>query len=484
MSRPNVLIFCSDEHARKYTGLYGHPAVQTPTLDRLANRGTTFTNAYSPSPICVPARAALATGRQIHEIGCWSSAQAYHGQFESWMHRVRDHGCPVLSFGKLHFRSSEDDNGFTEEILPMHLANNGIGWPIGLLRNPLPEFKSAYELAEQTGCGESDYTEFDRNITTAACNWLRKYGKNTNSKPWVLFVSFVSPHYPLTAPEAFYKLYQNNDKIGKAIPKPNNSTEHPVLQKIRSFWNYDDYFSEEKRVDARKNYFGLISFLDNNIRQVLEALESSRSARETLILYTSDHGEMLGHLGFWTKSVMYEDSVGVPLLAAGRGFEKHTCDAPVSLTNISNTILEAIGVENTQSICCLDESLQSVVSSPAEQRFALSQYHDGGTPVGFFMIRENIWKLVHYAEGYHPQLFNLAEDPLELNDLAQNVEFAQHVEHLKRRLLEVIDPNEVIMRYTIDQHEMISVLGGRENILSMWNFNHTPVEHKTKDTSV
>ena len=477
MSKPNVLIFCSDEHARRYTGLYGHPAVQTPTLDRLADRGTTFSNAYSPSPICVPARASLATGRQVHEIGCWSSAQAYHGQTESWMHRARDHGCAVLSFGKLHFRSCEDDNGFTEELLPMHLANNGIGWPLGLLRDPLPEFKSAHELAERTGCGESDYTEYDREITAAACNWLRKYGKSTNSKPWVLFVSFVSPHYPLTAPDAFYKLYQDNDKIGTTIPKPNHGyAEHPVLQEMRSFWKYDDYFTEELRIDARKNYFGLISFLDDNIRQVLEALEDCRSVRETLVLYTSDHGEMLGHLGFWGKSVMYEDSVGIPLLAAGRGFQRQTSNAPVSLTNISNTILEAIGAESAGAGNCLDESLQCVVSTPAKRRFALSQYHDGGTPVGFFMIRENNWKLVHYAGGYPPQLFNLTEDPLELNDLAQNVEYRSHLENLTRRLYQVIDPNEVIEQYSNAQTELISALGGRDNILSMWDFNHTPVE--------
>ena len=293
------------------------------------------------------------------------------------------------------------------------------------------------------------------------------------------FCSFRSSVHTIRSPHplAFYKLYQDNDKFGKAIPKPNNGyAEHPVLQEMRSFWKYDDYFSEELRIDARKNYFGLISFLDDNIRQVLEALEECRSVRETLVLYTSDHGEMLGHLGFWGKSVMYEDSVGIPLLAAGRGFEMQACNAPVALTNISNTILEAIGVECTGAVNCLDESLQCVVSSPTKQRFALSQYHDGGTPVGFFMIRENNWKLVHYAGGYPPQLFNLTEDPLELNDLAQNVEFRTHLENLTRRLYQVIDPNEVIEQYTNDQKEMISALGGRNNILSMWDFNHTPVE--------
>ena len=122
MAARNLLILCSDEHARAALGCYGHPFAQTPALDRLATRGTRLTRAYTPSPICVSARACLATGTAVHENRCWSSAQPYHGQQESWMHRLRDAGQTVVSIGKLHFRSSADDNGFSEEILPMHLA--------------------------------------------------------------------------------------------------------------------------------------------------------------------------------------------------------------------------------------------------------------------------------------------------------------------------------------------------------------------------
>ena len=392
------------------------------------------------------------------------------------MHRARDHGCAVVSFGKLHFRSGRDDNGFSEEILPMHLAFDGLGWPTGLLRDPLPVFQSAHELADLTGCAESEYTEYDRRITEATCDWLRKNSNQSRQHPWVLFVSFVSPHYPLTAPEAFYKLYEHSDKLGKPMHGPTNGiVQHPVLKEVRDFWNYDDFFTDELRIEARKNYFGLISFLDDNIRQVLKALESHNSPRDTLILYTSDHGEMLGHLGFWAKSVMYEDSVGVPLIAAGGGFKRQRCDAPVSLTNINNTVLEAIGIESTADTSCLNESLQSVASSPEVPRFTFSEYHDGGTPVGYFMIRENDFKLVHYAGGHSPQLFNVREDPWEMSDLAHNPAYTQQLNQLQKRLYALLDPNAVMEDYTRDQVALIEQLGGRERILAISEFNHTPL---------
>ena len=208
---------------------------------------------------------------------------------------------------------------------------------------------------------------------------------------------------------------------------------------------------------------------------MLKALEAHNSSRNTLILYTSDHGEMLGHLGFWAKSVMYEDSVGVPLIATDGGFKRQRCDAPVSLTNINNTVLEAIGIECNADTSCLDESLQSVASSPEVPRFTFSEYHDGGTPVGYFMTRENDFKLVHYAGGHSPQLFNVREDPWEINDLAHNPTYSQQLNQLQKRLYTLLDPNAVVEDYTRDQVALIEQLGGREGILAISEFNHTPL---------
>ncbi|MDG2262538.1 MAG: sulfatase-like hydrolase/transferase, partial [Actinomycetota bacterium] len=129
--RPNILVICGDEHTRELLGCAGNPMVSTPHLDALAADGTRFSSAYTPYPICGPARAALATGRYAHQVDMWDSASPYDGSVRSWAHRLRDHGYDVSSIGKLHFRNGADDNGFAEEIHPMY-ATGGIGWVRGL----------------------------------------------------------------------------------------------------------------------------------------------------------------------------------------------------------------------------------------------------------------------------------------------------------------------------------------------------------------
>ena len=472
MTNKNFLILCSDEHAPGALSCRGHPVIKTPALDGLAARGTTFTCAYSPSPICIPARACLATGLQVHETRCWSSAEPYHGQHRSWMHDLRDAGHEVVSIGKLHFRSKDDDNGFCEELLPMYLTNNGKGWPQGLIRNPMPGFPEAAELARDVGPGETSYTHYDRNITELAREWISNADQN---KPWTLFVSFISPHYPLTAPEEFFDLYRDTD-----LPSPigsSSSSEHPVLQEMRKFWDYEDYFDPKSRDLAVRSYYGLCSFLDHNISQVLSALEKSGQMDDTTILYISDHGEMLGNHGFWAKSVMYEDSVGVPMILAGKGIPAGISSTPVSLTDLAATLHCHAGLE--QSETCQQwqsKDLIKIANTPQDDRFILSEYHDGGSPTGFYMIRQNDWKYVYYAGGFPPQLFNLASDPNEQIDLSANPEFSEQIRHMHSLLEEVLDPEAVSKQAFADQELVIEANGGKDAVLEMPSFNHTPID--------
>lgn len=472
----NVLFLLSDEHARSALSISGHPIAQTPTLDRLARNGTVFDCAYTPSPICIPARASLATGLHVFEHHCWSSAQPYYGQVESWMHRLRERGHAVVSIGKLHFRSDDDDNGFTEEILPMHLANDGKGWPQGLVRDPLPAFAEAAELAKLLGPGESDYTDYDRKITATACKWISQSAQRTHNKPWVLFVSFVSPHYPLIAPKPFFDLYRHCD-----IPEPfanldSQRTKHPVLRKMLNFWNYDDYFDPDSRHLARQNYYGLCSFVDDNIRQVLATLEHNGQDRDTIVIYTSDHGEMLGNHGFWAKSLMYEDSVAVPMIVAGPNVPVGVNNTPVSLTDMAATIETAMtGSERPASAPWQSRALQEFMRRAENDRFILSEYHDGGSPTGFFMIRQGDWKYVYYAGAYPPQLFNLDHDPQESQDLGENPAYAEARNKLNGFLTEILDPEAVNTQAFAEQARLLEYLGGADKVLAMPSFNHTPI---------
>jgi choline-sulfatase len=165
---PNLLFFLSDNHNRDVLGCYGHGIVRTPTLDGLAARGARFENAYCSSSLCVPSRASIATGRFPHQTGYWDNVIAYDGRVPSWMHRLRDAGYDTVSIGKLHYRSTEDDNGFAEEIVPLHIVD-GVGGLVGLLRWNEPPKTGFFDLYDKrSGVGETEYQDYDRKITAEA----------------------------------------------------------------------------------------------------------------------------------------------------------------------------------------------------------------------------------------------------------------------------------------------------------------------------
>ncbi|NRB04861.1 MAG: sulfatase-like hydrolase/transferase, partial [Rhodobacteraceae bacterium] len=276
----NLLIIISDEHRKDTMGCAGHPIVKTPNLDALAARGAHFTNAYTPSPMCVPTRAALATGNHVHKIRHWDSATPYDGKIRSWMRHLRDEGVDVVSIGKLHFRSGEDDNGFSQEILPMHVVG-GIGWPVGLLRETLPAYDTA-ELAADVGSGASTYTEYDRQITETAEDWLS--GKAGSQDPWAAFVSLVSPHYPLTCPDDFFAMY-NPAQMDLPVGYTDRfRPEHTELKNVAGFFDYGRYFDEAKTREAKAAYYGLTSFMDDCVGRILAALQASGQAENTVVV--------------------------------------------------------------------------------------------------------------------------------------------------------------------------------------------------------
>ncbi|MEO0329803.1 MAG: sulfatase-like hydrolase/transferase [Pseudomonadota bacterium] len=471
MTDKNFLILCSDEHATGALSCRGHPIIKTPILDRLADTGTTFTRAYTPSPICVPARASLATGLQVHESRCWSSAEPYYGQHRSWMHDLRDVGRNTVSIGKLHFRSGQDDNGFADEILPMYLTNEGKGWPQALIRDPLPGYPEAEEMARDIGPGETSYSHYDRNIADLAVKWLEE---NKMADPWTLFVSFISPHYPLTAPQEFYDMYRDV-KLPDPIEDPQIDA-HPVLREMRKFWDYDDYFDHKSRDTAIRSYYGLCSFLDHNIGKVLEGLKNSAQLENTIILYISDHGEMLGNHGFWAKSVMYEDSVGVPMILSGPGIPQAKNQTPVSLTDVATTARHLAGIPTAKPTKPWQSTnLIDIATNSNEDRFVFSEYHDGGSPTGFYMIRWKDWKYIYYASSSAPQLFNLSDDPIEMNNLAELKSCQQIIQTMHGHLVTVLDPEAINKQAFADQAKVIEANGGREAILEIPSFNYTPI---------
>lgn len=470
----NLLIIMSDEHNAKMLGCAGHPIVETPNLDRLAASGTRFSSAYCTSPVCIPARASFAVGKYIHQMGYADNADAYDGVVPSWHHKLRERGHRVVSIGKLHFREEGEDHGFSEEIIPMHIIE-GKGDLMGLVRSDLPVRKGAYKMANLAGPGESQYTFYDREIAARAQVWLREEAAKHDDKPWVLFVSFVAPHFPLTAPpEHFYKYYDRDLPLPKLYAR-HERPDHPYLVDYRSSFNYDDYFDAAKLKKALAGYYGLCSFLDENIGKVLQALSAAGLADDTRVLYTSDHGDNLGTRGMWGKSTMFEEAAGVPLIMAGPDIPTgKVINTPASHVDAYPFILEAVGVDEPALRDGFPGvSLNDLADGEKPSRNVLVEYHGMGSATGAFMIRHKQYKYIYYVD-YPPQLFDLAADPEEVHDLAQEPTSAAVLNDCHQRLLAICDPIAVDAKVRQRQAELLEANGGRDLVIQRGDLGFSP----------
>jgi choline-sulfatase len=463
----NVLLIVADELDAQALGCAGHAFARTPHLDCLAGEGTRFVNALTPSPLCVPARAALATGRWVHETGCWDNALAYAGEPRGWAHQLRDEaGWRVESIGKLHYRDALCDTGFAAQHEPLHIAN-GIGQVWGSVRDPLPEARRPSHLFDQLGAGYSDYNRYDERVAARAQAWLEARAAQRESQPWLLFVGFVAPHFPLVVPQTWLDGI-DIDALPLARQHPSRGyRRHPWVQRHADLSDADaELGSDARRRLALACYFGLVGFLDHQVGRVLQTLERTGLARDTLVVFTSDHGDNQGARGMWNKSTLYRESVNVPLLMRGPGVpQAHVCRTATSLVDIAPTVLDAAGVPAPASLAGV--SLRAIASQRDDlDRVGFSEYHGVGSPSAGYAIWHGRWAYHHYV-GYPPELFDREADLDQLHDLAADPAHATTCAQLHALLLERLDPAAVDRRAKADQAALIARFGGAQRALTV-----------------
>ncbi|MDB9857451.1 sulfatase-like hydrolase/transferase [Amylibacter sp.] len=479
----NLIFFLSDEHAQSQLGCYGSEHVQTPNLDQLAQDGTLFETAYCNSPICVPSRASLATGRYVHDIRFWDNGTPYDGTTASWAHVLKENGYDVISIGKLHYRGDDaDENGFTEEIIPLH-SINGVGDLLGLIREDMHPNKAAGNFAAKLGPGASDYTDYDLNIATTAQKWLEDRKASGNTKPFALFVSMVSPHFPLISPQKFFDQYDLNSVPMPRLSDPAMWPKHPVIDEYRRIYNYNDYFDQDRTRLAVTNYFGLCSYLDDLIGKVIGTLKTTGYKENSYILYASDHGESLGVRGLWGKSVMYEESVAVPMIISGPDIPAgKRCKTPVSLVDVFATAMDIFELSPSDGIVRPGKSLREVACAKTDdtERPIYSEYHASGSLTGHFMVRIGKWKYIAYP-GYAPQLFDLEQDPLENADLGQSPEYADIRAECDAALRKIVDVEAANALAFSDQKARIEQFGGAAQIRERGSYAYSPPPGETTE---
>ena len=458
----NLLIIMSDEHQARAMGCAGHPFVQTPHLDTLAARGRRYANAYTPSPICVPARASFATGLYVHQTRLWDNAMPYAGQIPGWGHALQGAGIPVESIGKLHYRAAEDPAGFDTEHIPM-MVHEGVGMVWGSIRGEAERVTMPSRmLGPYIGPGESKYTEYDEAVVARTEAWMAD--RAGQKDPWCLFIGLVAPHFPLVVPEAYFNLYPA-ERLPPVKHHPDQGhPRHPWVEKQNAVADTEAAFRDaDERLAAISAYYGLCTFLDHNVGRILSALDKAGLTDTTTVVYTSDHGDNLGARGLWGKSTMYEESAAVPLIAAGPGFAPGVAETPVSLLDLAATIPSHFGVDfpNTGP----GRSLYDMAETDPE-RPIFSEYHAVGAVSGAYMLRKGRWKLIHYC-GFAPELFDLATDPEEMTDLAQDPAHAATLALLEAALGDICDPQATSDLAHADQAAMVAGYGGRDAALRL-----------------
>jgi choline-sulfatase len=331
-------------------------------------------------------------------------------------------------------------------------------------------------LYDQIGPGHSSYNEFDEGIADYAVDWLAEQAKN--EVPWVLFVGFVAPHFPLVVPQRYLDLYPTDSIELPALHPDRGYKRHPWVERQARYMDHDLALGDdERRRLAIASYFGLVSFLDDNVGRVLGALEAHGLEESTTVIYSSDHGDNLGSRGMWNKCLMYRESTGVPMIIAGPDIPSNkVCSTPVSLLDVQNTILDLVGVpEETASP---GTSMARLANEPDDaNRTVFSEYHAVGSESAAYMLVNREYKY-HYYVNLEPELFDLEADPGETFNLASQSDYGELVADFEARLRSIVDPEAVDATAKRDQNALVEKFGGRESALKTGTPGATPVQRQ------
>lgn len=423
--KPNILLIMDDQHRWDYLGSMGGEFINTPVLDRLARNGMQFSTCTTNSPVCAPARIALATGMQPHRLGALSNKAMLPARAKTYYQRLRNNNYYVGCVGKLDlakphsYHGRQGDRpctykwGFTH---PLECEGKGQAGKSKMPRGPytfflheqglLREFVRDFAARKTTNCHDSVLpTEafHDVFIGREAVKWIQKIPSDF---PWHLFVSFTGPHNPFDPPKKYADRYRGSEM---PEPIPFILEGKPLRLKER---NLTVNMSKEEIADTRRQYCASIELIDSQIGEILAALKARGMHENTYVIFASDHGEMLGDFGAYLKQMPYEAALRVPLIIAGPGIEPGSrSDEPVELIDVNATVCELAGLRPQPNIDA--ESLLPVLQGETKlhREDAISGISE------FRLIRTKSHKYVR-NKGDVDELYDLNADPLEMTNIA------------------------------------------------------------------
>ncbi|HEV2066368.1 MAG TPA: sulfatase-like hydrolase/transferase [Thermomicrobiales bacterium] len=430
----NVVLLMSDEHNAFVSSVHGHPAVRTPNMERLAASGTVFEQAYCPSPLCAPSRAAFMAGKPPHLINVFNNTNVIPVPLPSYGGVLAEQGIHTVHAGKLDVSAPADGLGFAELL---EVRDRKVPGDTTSLTSPGAPSRDGLARADGFGIHDDPFAK-DTEVVDAALTWISERAPSIEA-PWTISINIGAPHFPHLVTRELWDRYSaaaDLPRLGRDLAP----AHHPYARDLRDYFSTDRFTDDQIR-GLRQGYLGCVDYVDQQLGRVLAVLEEMGLLEDTVLIYTSDHGEMLGKFGMWWKCSMYEDSLRVPLIVAGPGFGTETrVRTPVSLFDVQATLFHATGGE--RSADWWGEPLQTL--QPGERdRTIFAEYHGHGTRSGSFMIRKGPWKLLYHLAAPH-QLFDLDRDPDELDNRYESEPAV--VQLLESELRQICDPEQEEVR--------------------------------------
>jgi choline-sulfatase len=454
-NKPNILYIMADEAIAELMGAYDHPVVKTPNIDKLVENGVRFDTAYTPFPLCAPGRAAMMTGRHASSIGAWDNAAPFGSDIPTFAHYLAQNGYDTVLSGKMHFVGADQLHGFARrlntDIYPADFDWTRPEW-VAMKESKGEDWRNIME--NRSKYNASNYAPdavkidakhgpltYDEETHFRAKQYLNARGNNP--EPFLLTVSYHHPHEPFWPPKKYWDMYEGEQIDIPELPDDLEDRQSMMDVWLNAYHGVKRYDLQDKEglYRLRRAYYALMTYMDDLVGELLETLEETGLDENTIVVFSSDHGDMLAEREMVQKRAFYDFCSRVPLIVkypdnrnAGT-----VVDTPVTTMDLLPTFCEMTGSNASQPFD--GDSLIPLFENENPDRHVFVQAHEVvGVPC--IMVRKGDWKY-NYIHGHAPQLFNMKDDPKEWDNLAGTPENSEIETELKALILDEFDPDDI-----------------------------------------
>lgn len=446
MTAPNILLIQADQLTAKALSSYGNTTVKDPHISKLAERGVVFENCYCNLPMCGPSRASMHAGQLPFAIEMYDNASEFHADIPTFAHYLRSMNYRTELSGKMHFVGPDQMHGYekrhTTEIYPANFAWT-VDWSKG--REYKPTNLTMAPIIESGPAIRTLQMDYDDEVAYHGTQALYDLARKGDGRPFQLTVSFTSPHSPFVIGQEYWDRYDHDDIESPAVPPLELDKMDHLSRNLHYCQSRHEFtVTDEHRRMARHGYYGMISYIDDKVGQLMEVLDKTGLSDNTIVVFTADHGEMMGERGMWFKQHFFEWAAHVPfIVCAPKKFGASRVKQNISLIDMMPTFLDLAAGEPFADYAapCDGTSLVPALSGDTSglPDTVISEFAaDGSTGVSR-MVRKGKWKLM-WLEGQDTLLYDIEADPLEMANLAGTPEVATIEHEMTTILFEGWDP--------------------------------------------